>query len=178
MWIKPEDLKLAQPDSVFLEMHKEHHGEEYTTPKLEVIRGITVLSVNPHWLEPHYTNLTHLICHKVYLSDEDVIVNKKDTLENMCRLMQEGYEIFTTYGSTDMYSTKEECVSNLLKHYPELQSLGDCKGYKFAITLDKCRADYRFHKNGRYRGNDEVGEHVYDSPAEEYLGFCVVMLEE
>lgn len=80
-------------------------------------------------------------------------------------------------GVTDVFDDTEKCFDNLFEQYPDLKILGtDVFGGKFALTLQLVDGGFRFHKNGGYRGKDEVGEHVSDSPSEEYLMFCLVRI--
>lgn len=89
------------------------------------------------------------------------------------------FTMIPVYGVTDF--NKEDdgayCIQTLISNYPELKLLGNIPDRKFMICIYIVTDDFRFHKNGGYRGKDDVEEHVYDSPSEEYLMFSIIEIK-
>ncbi|AHK11316.1 hypothetical protein S14_207 [Shewanella sp. phage 1/4] len=160
MWLKQEDLHSV--------------GIEGVNPTVVSICGISILlgcigdcgGIN---------SVHNLINKLVMIKDNDVIVTER-SYDNLIK--HPDYNLFTTYSNSDYYvGQNEKTIENLLSYFPELNILGDCDKYKFGIVCRVVEDDFRFHKNGGYRGKDEVQEHVYDSPQEQYFSFMVVMME-
>lgn len=177
MWIKPEDILHKIQPAESLIRYKENTGEALVAPRIDYRKDCTVIHSSTNWLDVHYENVEDCVCDNIYIKDGLVQVVTEDTMSNMSEMYREGWHLLQTYGVTDVFDDTEKCFDNLFEQYPDLKILGtDVFGGKFALTLQLVDGGFRFHKNGGYRGKDEVGEHVSDSPSEEYLMFCLVRI--
>lgn len=183
MWIKQEDLVLKVHSEEVLTEYKNTTGKEYSVPAIKVREDCTVIPVNKNWMDVYYDNVESCTCDNIYIKKDCVRVvtptmrrSQEDPSEYMMAMFQNGYNLLQTYGVTDMLPDTEECFANVFEQYPDLKLITEAGIWKFALVFTAVEGDFRFHKNGGYRGKDEVGEHVSDSPAEEYLMFCLVYI--
>lgn len=182
MWANIEnDLTLTNPTQEFLDTWIKYSDNnepfEHKKAIMDEVTGLPILLGSPFHYECSYNELEHesSLYEHLYLQE-----NTAYTFAELYKLDMGSYSCteVPVYGVTDYdksYDAKY-CVQVLLDMYPELKLLGTIPDRKFMICICTVTDDFHFHKNGGYRGKDEVGEHVYDSPAEEYLMFNVVEL--
>ena len=176
MWINKQDLSLVCHSEEFLSEYRRVMQKEYKTPEVNYLGDVPIIVVCSNYLEQHYTNVDDLVGEYLYVSSENTVIDSSPV--GMIDRLDEGFTFFKSYGVTDLYEDEHCCIESLLKFYPEILQLGSCSENKFALVLTLCEGDFRFHKNGGYRGVDKVEEHVYESPAAEYLMFTVVKLND
>ena len=182
MWVNIEsDLTLTSPDQEFLDNWIKYSEDgqpfKHRLADVDLVTGIPVATGGTFPTECSYEEITHesSLYDHIYVNEKECLVFKDIFLADKC---VEDYSLVQVYGVTDFNSEEDAkyCVETLLKHYPELKLLGDVPDRKFLLNITLVGDDFRFHKNGGYRGKDEVGEHVYDSPSEEYMMFQVLEL--
>lgn len=174
MWASKDDVMKCQHDKAFLDMWEKEVGKPYKHPVVEVdeLTNIPVICYGGFMLSTHFENLEE-IYYPLGMIEGEIFPLDSWTLMEKCL----GGTI-PAYGNSDLAKTDKEVVSTLIEWYPELKRLADCKKNKYLIVLTGATDDFRFHKNGGYRGKDQVWEHVKDSPADIYLNFHVVKIKE
>ena len=182
MWVNIEtDLTLTTPEEDFLASWiKYSDGNKPFEHKKAVVdnaTGLPILLGSPFHYECSYNEIKHesSLYDHLYLQEDTAY-----TFAELYKLDMGSYSCkeVPVYGVTD-YDKEDDaanCVLTLIENYPELKLLGNLPNRKFMICICTVSDDFRFHKNGGYRGKDEVAEHVYDSPADEYLMFNVIEL--
>ena len=176
MWLQLSELKRIEHDQKWLTKYKEVSGKDYSPCKVTNVNGVPLLMVHSNWLDMEFSNVEDCICSNYLNLGIDLV--DADSLSVWGTCSELGYKNIMSYGVTDSYESGTDCIINLLKHYPELEAYGNSAEGKFAIIPTKVTDDFRFHKSGGYRGNGQVGEHVYDSPDDSYLTFTIVRLVE
>ncbi len=172
MWATKEQLILSDNDQEWIDQFKELMGVEYKPSEIEIDKetGIAFHFGTDSYLKWSYDNVEDCICDHLMGNEEGIMII--DGLADIQTARQSGKEFIQTYGLTDMSYDDQEIVDNLLTNYPELKHLAN-GDESYIINLEIAEGGVRFHKNGGYRGGDDVGESVYDSPADEYLMFSV-----
>lgn len=176
MWIKESDLQLKIHDAERLSAFRENMGKDFIFP--EIYRGmVTVLTCGAWLLDICYSNVKDCVCDNLFLDDNNSIVIPKG-LDALVDCYHKDFTSIPSYGCCDWFDDTEKMIDNLLKFYPELNLLGEASNMKFGLRFNRAIEDFRFHKNGDYRGVDEglIGEHVHESPKDQYLLFSVVKL--
>lgn len=176
MWIKESDLQLNTHDAEILAAFKEDTGKDFVVP--EIYRGmVTVLACGSWGLGIGYSNVKDCVCDNLFVDNNSTLVIPKG-LDALVDCYHKQFVSIPSYGCCDWFDDEEKMIENLLKFYPELNLLGEAKNMKFGLCFNRAIKDFRFHKNGDYRGVDEglIGEHVHESPKDQYLLFSVVKL--
>lgn len=177
MWVNIEsDLTLTTPDQEFLgdwiKYSEDGQPFKHRLAEVDLVTGIPVATGDKFYTECSYEEISSLYDH-IYVNEKECLVFEDIFLTGKC---VRDYTLVQVYGVTDFNSEEDAkyCVETLLKYYPELKLLGDVPERKFLLNISLVGDDFRFHKNGGYRGKDEVGEYVYGSPSEEYMMFQVL----
>tara|TARA_R110000851_G_scaffold201027_3_gene352214 strand:- start:10 stop:546 length:537 start_codon:yes stop_codon:yes gene_type:complete len=176
MWLQANEVQDATHDEKWLAQYREISREEWKPSTIKVVQGVPLLLCDTNYLDFQFSNIEDCICDNYFSLMHDLV--PVEGLAQWGKLAEGGYEIIMTYGTTDAYEDEGCCVKYLLQQYPELDAYARSSKGKFALSIGLVSGDFRFHKNGGYRGKDDVGEHVYDSPAKEYLAFTVVKIKE
>ena len=182
MWTNIEtDLTLTNPTQEFLDTWMKYSDDnkpfEHKKVVVDSVTGLPILLGSPFHYECSYNEIQHESPLYEHLYTDG---KKTYTFQDIYSmgLGTNAFEMIPVYGVTDFNEEDDAayCVETLIRNYPELKLLGNIPDRKFMICVATVTDDFRFHKNGGYRGKDEVGEHVYDSPAEEYLMFNIIEL--
>jgi len=172
MWVQEEDIIRTVHDQEWLDRYLNICKKEYKPCKVSYLENCTIFSCGS-WLDQYFENAEAM--YGTYLGKgSDVVDLEEGDLELWGELATKGYEHLPTYGVVDFIEDETKCLDNLFKMYPELLCFAKDKNKKYAMTFSLATDDFRFHKNGGYRGEDEVGEYVCDSPSKEYLLFSVI----
>lgn len=178
MWLKESDLELQTHDKEWLLRYYKIMGYPYKQPEVNYVSGVTIINSDYRFIDRHYTNLDDCICDTFFAKGNDLQILGNKGLSYWREMFHSGYETIVTYGVTDLYEDETVCMTKLFECYPELHVYANSTEGKFALSFSLATSDFRFHKNGGYIGKDDVGEHVYDSPAKEYLTFTVLRIQE
>lgn len=170
MWIKEGELKEFQHDQQWLDDYKKLFKRDYIAEAL-YLKEATVIGPTP--IDFCFSNVEAIYSE---LYTDGVTVREVDSLDTLSKLINLGYKRLPVYGVMDYKEGITATLENLFKYYPELKAISTIKNESFALSFRVATEDFRFHKNGGYRGEDEVGEHVYESPKDKYLLFKVSRL--
>ncbi|AUR86361.1 hypothetical protein NVP1084O_154 [Vibrio phage 1.084.O._10N.261.49.F5] len=178
MWATKEDLIESNHDVEWLSKYKDICKKEFKRSELYIdsVNSIPAISLSGYRLS--YDNLENV--YSWHKSDGKDLV-EIDSFDTLHKYQDLGYnQDIPLYGVTDFIpeGTEEELIKNVITNYPELKVFGTCSKSKYVLTLNLAVNDFRFHKNGGYRGKDNVGEHVSDSPSETYLQFGILKVKE
>ncbi len=176
MWMLPCDAQSVNHDQEWLQRYKDICGKDFVAKEVNNVVGVSFIGGTTNFLDQHFSNVEDCICCHLFADKGNV--QSVETLEGFSTACELGFVRVPTYGVCDNLDTAEETIRNLLEYYPELKNLGSDFNNKYVLLLCVVDGDFRFHKNGGYRGKGVVGEHVSDSEAESYLTFTVAKMSE